>query len=111
MFGNNLILSQFQCDEERFLLSLRAIFSKRIATNFERQIVAMNTTTRILIDQILLSMRTQQLLEGLVVQFRAVTDLDLLAVARQTSVVIGHDRANALDEFGTLCVNRISIRN
>lgn len=111
VLGNNLILSQFQRNKKRFLLSLRAIFSQWIAANFQSQIITMNATTRELIDQVLLSVRAQQLLEGGVVQLRAVADLDLLAVARQLAVVVCHYWTYALDELGTLLVHCVAVCN
>ena len=36
---------------------------------------------------------------------------NLLAVARQTSIVISHNRTDALDEFGSLGVNRCAVCN
>ena len=90
--GQEGILRQFQRDEEGLLLSLRAIFSQRIAANLQHQIIAVDTCRCKFIDQVLLARLLQYLLKGAVVELRFVVQLHLLAILRKESVVVGNER-------------------
>ena len=88
--GDDGVLCQLQCDEKRFLLPLRAVFSQGVAADAQHQIVAVDARGGELIDEVALPCGDEQIAERAVVQLRFVDQLHRLAV-RAERAVVGRD--------------------
>lgn len=93
------ILRQLEGHEKRFLLPLRTVFAQGVSADLEHQIVAVDARRGEFIDKVFLPGGGENLGKGSVVEFRAVGQFDLLAVARERAVVVGHNGAQPFDEL------------
>lgn len=103
------VLGQFQGDQERLLLALRAVFAQGVAADSEHQIVAVNARRGELVGQILLPRGEENLTERTVVQFRFVVQFDLLAVARKYAVILRRHGLQPLGELPPPGVNPLAL--
>ncbi len=97
--GEYGVLSQFQSDEERLLLPLRAVFAQRIAANGEHHVVAVYAACGKAVCQIALQRGFKQLRQRPLGELGAVFDAYRLALFAEQGVVVLDQRLHLIDDL------------